>query len=181
MALALFRPVTFRMNAGLLRSASENHCSIPPSSQSPAVSLTLVGRIARTAAQSAPGSGVPMARMRVTGAGGPGGWACVRPPAHAARRARLPRVAQHQLAPELDEAERTAAGVGTATIPIRSRIMFDTIDTGIAPPGVPVHILHGAQEMLPPKVRAFVDCCAPRPAGAAGALIARRDQVGPPP
>jgi hypothetical protein len=42
-----------------------------------AVSLTSVGRIACTAAKSVPGSNVPMARMRVTGAGGPGGWACV--------------------------------------------------------------------------------------------------------
>jgi DNA-binding transcriptional LysR family regulator len=87
------------------------------------------------------------------------------------------------------------AGDVTSTIPIRSRIMFDTIEpaidagiagmglirvfsyhvrpafragllrevlSGFAPPGVPVHILHGTDEMVPLKVRAFIDFCAPR-------------------
>ena len=81
-----------------------------------------------------------------------------------------------------------ATSDGTVTVPIRSRIMFDTnrirIDAGIAgiglirvfsyhvrpafragmlrevlsdfaPPSVPVHILHGTDDMVPLKVRAF--------------------------
>ena len=33
---------------------------------------------------------------------------------------------------------------------------------GFVPPGLPVHILHGGEGLLPLKVRAFVDFCAPR-------------------
>lgn len=88
-----------------------------------------------------------------------------------------------------------ATGDGMTAIPIRSRIMFDTIESAIdagiagmglirvfsyharpafragllrevlpdvAPPGAPVHILHGTDDMEPLKVRAFIDFCAPR-------------------
>lgn len=88
-----------------------------------------------------------------------------------------------------------ATGDATVAVPIRSRIMFDTIksaiDAGIAgmglirvfcyhvrpalragtlrevpidpaPPAVPIHILHGTDDMVPLKVRAFIDFCAPR-------------------
>ena len=84
---------------------------------------------------------------------------------------------------------------GTAPVPIRSRIMFDAvesvIDAGIAgmglirvfsyhirpairsgllrevlaefvPPAVPVHIIHRHDEMVPLKVRAFIEFCVPR-------------------
>lgn len=86
-------------------------------------------------------------------------------------------------------------GEGSVTVPICSRIMFDSvessIDAGIAgmglirvfsyhvrpairsgvlrellpefvPPGVPVHVLHGSDDMVPLKVRAFIDFCVPR-------------------
>lgn len=88
-----------------------------------------------------------------------------------------------------------ATSEGAHTVPIRSRIMFDTIesvmDAGIAgmglirvfsyhvrpalragtlrevlpdfaPPGLPVNILHGGDDMVPLKVRAFIDFCSPR-------------------
>ena len=88
-----------------------------------------------------------------------------------------------------------ATSGGAVTVPIRSRIMFDTIESAIdagiaglglirvfsyharpafragtlrevlsdfAPPSVPVHILHGTEDMVPLKVRAFIDFCVPR-------------------
>ncbi|WBO58055.1 LysR family transcriptional regulator [Acidocella sp. MX-AZ03] len=84
---------------------------------------------------------------------------------------------------------------GLAVVPIRSRIMFDAIesviDAGIAgaglirvfcyhvrpalrsgllrevlsdfaPASLPVHILHSHDDMVPHKVRAFIDFCVPR-------------------
>ncbi len=81
------------------------------------------------------------------------------------------------------------------SIPIRSRITFDTIESAIdagsagmglirvfsyhvrpvfrsgilqkvlpdfVPPSVPVHVLHGTEDMTPLKVRAFIDFCVPR-------------------
>lgn len=84
---------------------------------------------------------------------------------------------------------------GLVAVPIRSRIMFDTIDSVIdagisgmglirvfsyhvrpavrsgllrevlsdfAPASLPVHIVHGHHQMVPLKVRAFIDFCAPR-------------------
>jgi DNA-binding transcriptional LysR family regulator len=33
---------------------------------------------------------------------------------------------------------------------------------GFAPPGIPVHIVHGGDELVPLKVRAFIDFAAPR-------------------
>jgi DNA-binding transcriptional LysR family regulator len=83
----------------------------------------------------------------------------------------------------------------TVTVPISSRVTFDTIDAVVeaglaglglirvfcyhlrpalkaglmrevlpafAPPGLPVHVVHGADELVPLKVRAFMDFCAPR-------------------
>ena len=88
-----------------------------------------------------------------------------------------------------------ATSDGTVTVPVRSRIMLDTIESAIdagiagmglirvfsyhvrpafqagtlrevlsdfAPPNIPVHILHGTDDMVPLKVRAFIDFCVPR-------------------
>lgn len=86
-------------------------------------------------------------------------------------------------------------GTEMRTVPIHSRVTFDTIDAvveaGLAgiglirvfcyhiqpalragllrevlpefvPPGLPVHILHSGEGLVPLKVRAFIDFCAPR-------------------
>jgi len=86
-------------------------------------------------------------------------------------------------------------GAEVLAVPIRSRVVFDTIDAvieaGLAglglirvfcyhiqsalrsgrlqevlpdfvPPGLPVHVVHNGDGLVPLKVRAFVDFCAPR-------------------
>lgn len=44
---------------------------------------------------------------------------------------------------------------------VRAGVLREVL-AGFAPEGVPVHILHGGEEMVPLKVRAFVDFCVPR-------------------
>ena len=86
-------------------------------------------------------------------------------------------------------------GGTTQTVPISSRVTFDTIDAVVeaglaglglirvfcyharpairaghmrevlapfAPPGLPVHVVHGGNDRVPLKVRAFIDFAAPR-------------------